>query len=134
MHATRIATFLLGAWIGCCIFLDVLALQNFRLVGVAIASASPAALVQKGGSEQITLLRHFAAEQYRYYFWTWERIQILAVLLIAAVLYLALGKRWILQILSGLILALVLFQVAIQPELTYLGRQADFPPGDQALG
>lgn len=130
MHATRVATFLLGAWIGCCVFMDLLTLQNFRLVGVAIASAS----IQKGGPEQITLLRHFAAEQYRYYFWAWERVQILAALLVAAVLYLAVGKRWIPLMLCGLMLALVLFQLAIQPELTYLGRQADFPPGSQALG
>ena len=31
-------------------------------------------------------------------------------------------------------LALVLFQLAIQPELTFRGREADFPPGNQSLG
>ena len=137
MHATRVATFLLGAWIGCCVFLDLLALQNFRLVSAAIASASPAAagIIQKTSQEQITLLlRHFAAEQYRYYFSAWERVQILAALLVAAVLYLAVGKRWIPQMLCGLMLALLLFQLAIQPELTFLGRQADFPPGSQTVG
>ena len=140
MHATRAATFLLGAWIGCCVFMDLLALQNLRLAGAAVNSASPAApmvadIIRKSGQEQIRLLlRHFAAEQYRYYFSKWELIQVPAALLIAAVLYWAVGKRWIPLMLCGLMLALVLFQLAIQPELTYLGRQADFPPGSQALG
>jgi hypothetical protein len=137
MHATRIATFLLGAWIGCCVCVDLLALQNLRLVGLAINSVTPvgADIIRKSGQEQIALLlRHFAAEQYRHYFSTWELIQIPGALLVAAVLYWAVGKYWIPQIMCGLMLALVLFQLAIQPELTFRGREADFPPGNQMLG
>ncbi len=140
MHATRIATFLLGAWIGCCVGIDLLALQSLRLVGRAIDSAGPFAadMIRKSGqartSQIALLLRHFSAEQYRYYFSTWETIQIPGALLVAGVLYLAAGKRWIPQILCGLMLALVLFQLAIQPELTFRGRAADFPPGNQMLG
>ncbi len=137
MHLTRVATFLLGAWIGCCVFMDLLAVQNLRLVGRVINSASPAAIeiIQKNGEGKIALLlRYFAAEQYRYYFSTWELVQIPLALLLAGVLYGAAEKRWILQILSGLMLALVLFQLAIQPEIAFRGREADFPPGNQALG
>lgn len=74
MHSTRIATFLLGAWIGCCVFMDLLALQNLRLANGVVSSAIPAAveIIQKAGQEQAgLLLRYFAAEQYRYYFSTW---------------------------------------------------------------
>jgi hypothetical protein len=137
MHATRVATFLLGVWIGCCVFMDLLALQNLRLVGRVINSASPvgANIIRRTGQEQIALLlRHFAAEQYRYYFSTWGLIQVPAALLLLAVLYLAVEKRRIPQVLCGLMLALVLFQLAIQPELTFRGREADFPPGNQSLG
>jgi hypothetical protein len=137
MHSTRVATFLLGAWIGCCIFLDLLAVQNLRLASRAIDSATPAAaeIIRKDGPEQIgLLLRYFAAEEYRYYFSAWELIQLPGALLVAAVLYWAMGKRWIPHVLCGLMLALVLFQLAIQPELTFRGRQADFPPGSEALG
>jgi hypothetical protein len=137
MHATRVATFLLGAWIGCCVLMDLLALQNLRLAARAINSASPvvADIIRKSGQEQIVLLlRHFAAEQYRYYFSTWELIQVPGALLVAAVLYLAAGRRLSPQMLCGLMLALVLFQLAIQPELTFRGREADFPPGNQTLG
>jgi hypothetical protein len=117
--------------------MDLLALQSLRLVGRAINSASPVVvdIIRKSGPEQIALLlRHFSVEQYRYYFSTWELIQVPGALLVAAVLYLAAGKRWIPQILCGLMLALVLFQLAIQPELTFRGREADFPPGNQTLG
>ena len=137
MHSTRVATFLLGAWIGCCVFMDLVALQSLRLAGAAISSASPmvADIIRKSGPEPIALLlRHFAAEQYRHYFSTWELIQVPAALLLAGVLYFAAGKRWIPQMLCGLMLALVLFQLAIQPELTFRGREADFPPGNRALG
>jgi hypothetical protein len=137
MHSARVATFLLGAWIGCCVFVDLLALQNLRLVSRTINSAGPLAadVIRRSGQEQTALLlRYFAAEQYRYYFSTWELIQIPGALLVAAVLYLAAGRRWIPQMLCGLMLALVLFQLAIQPELTFRGREADFPPGNHALG
>ncbi len=137
MHSTRVATFLLGAWIGCCLFLDLLSLQNLRLAGQLLNSAIPPAseILQNAGREQMRLLlHHFAAEQYRYYFSLWGLIQIPGALLLAAVLYFAAEKRIIPQVLCGLMLALVLFQLAIDPELTFRGREADFPPGSQALG
>jgi hypothetical protein len=117
--------------------MDLLALQNLRLVGRTIDYAGPAAanIIRKTGHEETALLlRYFAAEQYRYYFSTWELIQIPGALVVAAVLYLAAEKRSISQMLCGLMLALALFQLAIQPELTFRGREADFPPGSQALG
>jgi hypothetical protein len=117
--------------------MDLLALQNLRLAAAALNSTSPlvADILRKSGPEQIELLlRHFAAEQYRYYFSAWGMIQVPGALLVAAVLYLAVGKRWIPQMLCGLMLALVLFQLAIQPEFTFRGREADFPPGNQSLG
>ena len=137
MHSTRFAAFLLGAWIGCCIFMDLLALQNLRLVNGVVNSATPpaAAMIQKLEPEQARLLlRYFAAEQYRYYFSTWGWIQIPGALLLAGVLYFAAEKRAMPQILCGLMLVLVLFQLAIHPELEFRGREADFPPGSQTLG
>lgn len=137
MHSTRIATFLVGAWIGCCIFMDLLALENLRLVNSVLNSAIPPAvqIVQKAGRQEMVLLLHyFAAEQYRAYFSAWEWIQIPSALLVAGVLYFATEKRAMPQILCGLMLVLVLFQLAINPELIYRGREADFPPGNQSLG
>jgi hypothetical protein len=137
MHSTRIATFLLGAWIGGCLFADLLAIENVRLASSVMSSAIPPAvqIIQKAGRQEVaSLLRYFAAEQYRSYFSAWELIQIPGALLAAGLLYFAAEKRAMPQILCGLMLALVLFQLAIHPELAYRGREADFPPGSQLLG
>jgi hypothetical protein len=137
MHSTRIATFLLGAWIGCCVLLDLLAIQNLRLAGQMLNSAIPAAseILQNAGREPMSqLLRHFAAEQYRYYFSVWGLIQLPGLLLLAGVLYFAAEKRILPQILCLAILVLVVFELAIDPEMAYRGREADFPPGSRELG
>jgi len=137
MHSTRIAAFLLGVWIGCCIFVDLMVLQNPRLASTAVDSATPpaVAIMQKLGRDETSLLlRYFAEEQGRFYFATWEWFQMPTAILLGAVLYFAAEKRLMPQILCGLMLVLVLFQLAIQPELSYLGREADFPPGNQTLG
>ena len=137
MHSTRIAAFLLGAWIGCCIFVDLMVLQNPRLASSALESASPPAvlIIQKLGRDEASLLlRYFAEEENRFYFSIWEMFQIPTALVLGAVLYFAAEKRAMPQILCGLMLVLVLFQLAIQPEFSYRGREADFPPGSQTLG
>jgi hypothetical protein len=137
MHSTRIAAFLLGAWIGCCIFVDLMALQNPRLASGALDSATPPAvlIMQKLGRDEASLLlRYFAEEQNRFYFSIWELFQIPAALILGAVLYFAAEKRAMPQILCGLMLVMALFQLAIQPELSFRGREADFPPGNHTLG
>jgi hypothetical protein len=137
MHSTRIAAFLLGAWIGCCILVDLMVLQNPRLASSALESATPPAvlIMQKLGRDETSLLlRYFAEEENRFYFSIWEMFQIPTALILGAVLYFAAEKRAMPQILCGLMLVLVLFQLAIQPEFSYRGREADFPPGSQTLG
>ncbi len=137
MHSTRVATFLLGAWIGCCVFMDLLALQNLRLVGRR--STPPGQWRDGYHPEKRPGADCNAAALFRR-----RTIPLLFLdlgadpdsrrLLLAAVLYLAAEKRWFPQILCGLMLALVLFQLAIHPELIFRGREADFPPGNQSLG
>ena len=137
MHSTRVATFLLGAWIACCILLDLVSLQSMRLAGQMLNSAIPPAgrIIQDAGREPMRqLLHHFAAEQYRYYFTVWGLTQIVGGVLLAAVLYIAVERRVMPLVLCAAMVALVLFQLAIHPELAYRGQEADFPPGSQALG
>ena len=132
MHSTRIATFLLGAWIACCIFLDLVAVQNIRLAAQMLNAAVPAAseIIQNAGREEMNaLLHHFASEQYRYYFSQWALVQLGVILVLAGLLYFAVEKQIMPQILCVAILVLVVFQVAMGPEWIYRGREADFPPG-----
>jgi hypothetical protein len=55
------------------------------------------------------------------------------MLALAGVLYFAAEKRVTPQVLCLAIFVLVIFQLAINPELTYRGREADFPPGSLSI-
>ncbi len=138
MHSTRVATFLLGAWVACCVFMDVLAIQNLRLPARFLAApiAPAAAIVQVPGADQVALLlRHFAAEQNRYFYSNWELLQIPVALVLAMVIFIATDRRIFGPFLVGLMLVLVLFQAfAITPELGFRGRDVDFPPGSNSVG
>jgi hypothetical protein len=138
MHSTRVAAFLVGAWIACSLFLGWIALRNLSLSGSLLANSTPqAAEIMNGvGTEKTALLlRHFASEQNRYYFSMWGWMQIPLALVLAGVLYVAAEKRAVPLVLCGSMLALVLFQhFAVIPEYIYRGRDADFPPGSLAFG
>jgi len=137
VHSTRIATFLLGAWIAGCLAVDLMAIENMRLAGQMLNTAIPAAsaILQNAGREEMRgLLHHFAAEQYRYYFSQWSQIQLIAIPVLSGLLYFAAEKRVMPQVLVLAIFVLVVFQLAINPEVAYRGREADFPPGSLSLG
>jgi len=136
VHSTRIATFLLGAWFACCVFADWMATQNIRLAAQTLDAAIPAAseIIQNAGREEMGgLLHHFAAEQYRLYLSQWGFAQLILILALSPLLYFAAEKRIVPQILCLSIIVLVVFQLAILPEWTYRGREADFPPGSLSL-
>jgi hypothetical protein len=138
MHSSRVGAFLLGAWLGCSVFLAVLAVQNVRFAGrLASGPIPPAAqIINDAGPEQgKLLLRHFAWEQNRFYFTNWEMFQMPVAIVLALFLYLTTDRRILPPVLCGLMLALVMFEYfAITPEFIYRGREADFPPGSQAFG
>ena len=138
MHATRIATFLLGAWIGCCLLVGALAFENVLLTDRLLASPLTQAdevIKIAGPSQARLLLHHFAAEEYRMYLSEWGLLQIGIALTTAAVVYFAADRRILPVTMCGLMLVLVLFQYfAIAPELAFRGRESDFPPASLAVG
>jgi hypothetical protein len=138
MHFSRVGTFLLGAWIGCSLFLAVLAFENVRFAGRLPGGSIPPAteIINTAGPEQARLLlRHFAWEQNRLYFTNWEKFQMPVAVMLALFLYLTTDRRLLPPILCGLMLVLVMFEYfAITPEFIYRGREADFPPGSLAFG
>jgi hypothetical protein len=122
MHSSRVGAFLLGAWIGCSLFLAVLAVQNVRFAGRLAGASIPAAtqIINAAGPEQARLLlRHFAWEQNRFYFANWEIFQMPVAVMLALFLYLTTDRRILPPILCGLMLVLVMFEYfAITPEFT----------------
>ena len=138
MHTRRVASFLLGIWIGCSLFLGIIAFQNLRSPSLILSMPAEGAskILQPVPPEQARLLlRHLAAEQNRLYFYAWEWVEILLALLLGGCLLLATQRRILPLVLCGLMLAVVLVEhFAIMPELAYRGRATDFPPGSAIFG
>jgi hypothetical protein len=138
VHTRRIATFLLGAWLGGSVFMAFVATYNLRSAGDLLYS--PIDSVQQsvrtlGNEPARLLLRHHAAEINRALFRYWENGQLLLGLTLMAFLLLATERRILPPVLCGIMLAVVLFQhFGVIPELIYRGREGDFPPGNTAMG
>lgn len=135
MHFHRLAALLLGAWLGGCLFMDMVATANFRSVDrVLAAPPAPFALeIQAlGGHDAARMfLRHQVSEQNRWYFVTWEQAQIGlgAALFLLLVFGTDSGRLALLAavLMLGLVLVMHFF---LTPEITRLGRVIDFvPPG-----
>ena len=138
MHTRRISTFLLGAWIGGILFMASITLQNVRVPRLVMAGTNPPvaqAIKKLGFEETALLLRHAGAEETRRYSYVWQVVELFLGLILAGCLFLGTQRRILPLTLCGVMLALALFQhVAVTPELTYRGRETDFPPGNAALG
>ncbi len=132
------ATFLLGLWIGCGALMALLAVGNLHTAARVMANPSPPAakLIDKLGADAASLLLSYqAAEQTRYYQSVWENAQFALAIVLGAFLYLGTQKKILPLVLCGAMLLVVLFQhFAVTPELTFRGREADFPPGNVAFG
>ena len=132
------ATFLLGAWLGCSLLVVFLVLANLRSPARTTAGPAPAAtrLLQKLGDDDARLLlRYQAEEETRAYLYTWELAEILLALALAWFLFVGTEKRIFSLVLCGVMLAFVLIEhFALSPEMTYRGREADFPPGSSVYG
>jgi hypothetical protein len=132
VHTRRIATFLLGGWLGCSVFMAFVVLQNIHSPALVTNQPVPAVanMIKTLGQDQMTLLlRHHAAEQTRALYYLWEQGQIALGLALGGCLYFATQKRMFSMILCGIMLTLVLIQYfVITPELSFRGREADFLP------
>ena len=137
MHTRRIATFLLGVWIGCSLLMDFLSLQNPHAASLVIANATAPAgkrLRMLSEEDATLLMRYQAAEMNRHYAYDWELMQIALALALGACAFLGTQKRIVPLALCGAMLAIVALQhIAITPELAYRGRDADFPPGSNTF-
>lgn len=135
MLARRIATFLIGAWIGCGVLMAVLMLQSSRAVDLAVAAAreTPAGrfMVDLGLTNSERLMTFQVAKWTTDQIATWEVTQLLlgAALGIALVV---LGHRKILPLaLCGAMFALVVVQYTmLTPELSARSLDALFADGD----
>jgi len=131
MHFRRFAALLLGAWLAGCVFMDMVATQNFRSVDRLLAAPPPqiAERVQAMGGHDLAraFLRYQASELNRSYFDNWERAQIVLGAVLFLVLLFRSPPNRLMLLLTLLMLGLVLvMHFYLTPEITRLGRTIDF--------
>ncbi|MDQ6700658.1 MAG: hypothetical protein M3Z36_10800 [Acidobacteriota bacterium] len=137
MNFRRLAAFILGVWIAGSVLMDVVAIQNFHSVDRLIAEPGAAApQVRAIGHDQVRLLlRRHAAEQNRWYFENWERVQFGIALCLGLVLLFGVDPnkfRLLLCMLMFLIVAADRF--ILTPEIITLGRAVDYVPAYSPSG
>jgi hypothetical protein len=128
MNIRYFVCWLLGAWIAGSLFMIMVATQNFRSVDRLLAAPGSAAapIDQMGHDQARTFLRYQVSEQNRWYFETWEKIQLgmAAALILAAS---RVGKTF--GVVAGLLFLLLLLErLYLTPEIVRLGRLIDFVP------
>jgi len=131
MHFRRFAALLLGVWLAGCVFMDMVATQNFRSVDHLLAAPPPpmAERIQAMGGRDLAraFLRFQASELNRLYFDNWERAQIVLGVVLFLVLLFGSPPNRLMLLLTLLMLALVLvMHFYLTPEITRLGRVIDF--------
>jgi hypothetical protein len=131
MHFRRFAALLLGAWLAGCVFMDMVATQNFRSVDRLLAAPPPQIaerMQAMGGHDPArTFLRYQASELNRSYFDNWERAQIVLDAVLFLVLLFGSAPNRLMLLFTLLMLGLVLLMhFYLTPEITRLGRVIDF--------
>ncbi len=132
MFTRRVATFLLGVWIGCCLLVDLFALQGTQVADRIIDSQATEVreLVTKAGAANVTpLMRHFAGERVRGLIDNWEPAQlVLAVVMIILLVFTDQRRIIALSITAIMAILTVVQHFFITPDWILLGQQADFLP------
>ena len=138
MHPVRPVCFVLGSWLAGGVFMAWVATQNFRGVDRLLDQPNPAAKLEFkaldgdrnfGSGAARMLLRYQVSEQNRFYFESWEIVQMTLGSLLF--LFLLFGTREDKYLLAGVLVMVVLVAVerlVLTPDLTALGRNLDFVP------
>jgi hypothetical protein len=137
MLSRRVATFLLGIWVGCCLFADALALGSSVAASRVLNQpqvAQARAAIDKAGEAAAGLLRHAVNEHVRVVIDGWEFAQLLLAALTVLLLGVAAQRKPLavgVCVVMGAIAAVQHF--FLTPELNSLGRQLDFPSEEAPL-
>src|SRR4051812_45116595 len=110
MNIRCFASWLLGAWIAGSLFMIMVATQNFRSVDRLVAAPGSAAsrVEQMGPAEARTFLRYQVSEQNRWYFETWEKVQLAIGAILLVVAWTKLSDRRIFPLLATAMFVLLL--------------------------
>jgi len=136
MHFRRLATLLLGFWLGCSVFMSLVATHNFSAVDDLLAKPAAGAandIGTLGRAEARVFLRHFASELNRSYFQVWHAAQLVVGVILLLVLFFGANSRTsLLTLTMAMIVAVGLQHWLLTPEIVRLGRLIDFAPAGSA--
>jgi len=135
MHIRRLATLVLGLWLGCGVFMGWVASHNLTSIPETLTHPRrefQAEVHQLGQDRVRGLLRFQAGELNRFYFRWWEILQIGIGLGLAVILLFATtGNRLVMTLATGMLAIVVIQFLTITPQIIELGRGLDFvPPGE----
>jgi len=112
------------------------ATENFATVDRLLKQSDPAATLRiklMGKDQARLLMRYEASELNRYYFETWEIVQVVLGAFLFFFLLFGTGEGKVSLALALLLLIIVLVQrFALTPEIIAIGRMLDFPTPDSA--
>lgn len=130
MHYGRVATLLLGAWLGAQLVIFFVVTGNFRGVDRSLqqlASSAPPELQSIDQELLYRLLRFHSASLNEHYFWRWEQAQLGLVLLLGVLFFFHDLRRKYMLWMTGAIGLLVLIEHwLLTPEILRLGRTLPF--------
>ena len=130
MHSRRLASLLLGLWLGSGVFMAWVASENFATVDRLLAQPAPAATLRikmLGKDEARLLLRYEASEQNRTYFEVWETIQVvLGAVFFFFLLFGTTEGRIALSLALVLVVLVLVQRFVLTPELQAIGKLLDF--------
>jgi hypothetical protein len=132
----RLASLLLGAWLGAGILTDIAVTQNFQTVDrflEAPRSATTSAQLNKiGRAEERVILRRNAGEENNWIFLNWERVELaLGGALFILLLFGSRPQKLMLGLCAAMLLIVVAQHFLFAPQIAEIGRRVDdLSPGD----
>lgn len=137
MHSRRLSCLLLGAWLGCSLFMGAVAILSFRSARTLLEEAPPQMRVlaqRAGGDEAMThILRYEVAEQNRQLFEIWEMFQIvMGLFLFGFLLFGTAEGKMPLAICLAMVVVVAAMHWLVTPHIVGLGRELDFQSPDSS--
>ena len=137
MHSRRLSCLLLGAWLGCSLFMGAVAILSFHSARNLLEEAPPQMrlLTQRvGGEEAMThVLRYEVAEQNRQLFEIWELFQIvMGLFLLGFLLFGTAEGKMPLALCLAMVVVVIAMHWLVTPHIVGLGRELDFQSVDSS--
>jgi hypothetical protein len=131
MQFHRLASFIIGIWLGVAVFMDFAATQNFQNVGRVLGSMDMRAVdtARKIGDQEAArlLLRYFAGEVNRYLFEQWEWTElVLGLALFLVLLFCGTNQKFTMSLCVMMMCIVAAQRFKLTPAITQLGRELEF--------